>query len=184
MALRAAQMASNPRNTCTTAILILLGRILNLNCQPDISAMTLLMGRTDRWFTLPRAPHLVCSKKSYGLFWHVQSSSELESWQCDAMGVQGWPWPWSALQIPSQLAEQWTVCFLPPLSTPFLPWQCLAWGRAGTGQVAGSLLSLCLMQLVSTYGECFCMVCLHLRGRPFHPSLVWCRAPGLVHIRG
>lgn len=185
MALRAAQMASNPRNTCTRATLILLGRVLNLNCQPDISAMTLLMGSTDRWSTLQRAPLLVCSKKSYGLFWHVQSSSELGSWQCNVS-----PRLSTALiccQVPSQLAEQWTLLSpcspltvspwlhsLPPLAVHSGPGAV-----QGPGQVAGSL-----MQLVSTDGDCFCMVWLHDRWRPFHPSLVWCWALGLVHIHG
>lgn len=52
MALRAAQMANKPRNTCTHDTPILLGRIFNLNCQPDITPMTLLMDRNDIQSTL------------------------------------------------------------------------------------------------------------------------------------
>lgn len=80
----------------------------------------------------------VCSKESYGLFWHVQSSSELESWQCDVMGVQGWPRPWLAVNPQSAgWAVDTALSLLPLYGLPLaalpssLGSALRAWGSAG-----------------------------------------------------
>lgn len=113
----------------------------------------------------------VCSKEQYGLtslFWHVQSSPELESWPHDVMGVWAWPWLWPQNHLSpgwasgSQLSPPSASTVFPRLHsrlhrsarTKHCPtWQCTpSPGHfRGTCQVAGCQLSPCFTQLGPPY---------------------------------